>query len=129
MRNNENKFTPTDAGDRALEEEVFQTLHALGWLAPECEKDVQRAEAEFTDATMDLPEILRDSATVFEDKKNETVDVIPFTLGSDAQVDEHLAQAARNGKPIPPEIEKRMRRDRQEAERKRNQTEDGENIE
>lgn len=116
---------PADGGE-ALENEVHQALLSLGWLPPECEDDVQRADAELPAA--DLPEPLRDPATVFDDKAGQAGRVIPFAFGSDAQIEEHLARAARNGGAIPPEIEERMRRDREEAEKQQYQADNGQDI-
>ena len=41
---------PSDGGHEADEAYVHQAIRSLGWTAPECEDDVQRAEAELLSA-------------------------------------------------------------------------------
>ncbi len=120
---------PTDKGSEVIEANVHQAIRSLGWAVPECEQDVRRAEAELSASATPLPESLGDAAAVFEGKTDGGVANVSLAeFGTDAQVEENLARAARQGGKIPPEIEQRMRRDREDAERKLSQDEDGEDI-
>ena len=118
------------SGGEALDSEVHEALRSLGWVAPECEDDVRRAETELSASAAPLPESLIDAATVFAPKAAcGFAKVLSPCFPSDPQTEDNLARAARQGGEIPPEIEEKMRRDRQDAERKLNQDENGQDIE
>jgi len=94
----------------------------LGWVLPQCEGEVARAEEELTALRIALPEELRDAAAVFEREDDEgegegEVILGPLPSSASAYLDATLARAAREGGEISPEIEERMRRDREAAER------------
>ena len=106
-----------DAERPDLQRNVHEALKSIGWTAPECEDDVRRAEAESAAGAAPLPGSLADAAAVFEGKAGGGLaNVCPAAFSPDAQVEENLARAARGGGKIPPEIEERMRRDREDAE-------------
>ena len=109
--------TPSHKGSENLEGKVQRAMTSLGWTVPECEEDVRRAEAELPAGATTLPEPLGDAAAVFEGKADGSMTNVSTTaFGPDAQVEEDLARAARRCGRIPPEIEQRMRRDREAAE-------------
>ena len=115
-----------DDADRALECDVHEALKAMGWLMPESEAEVQPAEAEVPERAAPLPAALLDPDKVFTGRSGAAAPLQALPL--DTVADEHLARAARAGGPIPPEIEERMRRDRQAAEDELDQSDDGQAI-
>jgi hypothetical protein len=123
MANKNKEPAPSDKGREA---DVHQALRSLGWVTPECEDDVRRAEAELSGNATPLPESLTNAGAVFKDKAaGGLADVKPVSFSADPVAGENLARAARQGGKVPPEIEDRMHRDRQEAERELDQGEDG----
>lgn len=106
------KHTRDEESD-PLSPQVHEALGELGWLPPETERDVQRAEQRTSDQT--LPETLRDPRAVFDRTEEPPPATIPFPI--DPDIDATLARAAREGGHLTPEIEEIMRRDRQAAER------------
>ncbi len=111
------------------EPDVHQAMRSLGWLVPECEDDVRRAETQLAGTAPPLPAELADAAAVFQGKLGGGApDMGPIAFGPDAQAEGNLARAARQGGKIPPEIEDRMRRDREDAERELDAGEDGQDV-
>ena len=120
---------PDSANDTALECVVYEALKCLGWAVPDSADDVRRAEAELSESPTPMPESLQDAAAVFEGKAAGGMANVSLTaLGPDAQVEENLAQAAREGGKIPPEIEEQMRRDRLAAEQQLEEDQDGGDV-
>ena len=102
-----------DPGER----DVHEALKSLGWVVPESEHDVRQAEEDLAESRIGLPESLTDAAAVFERKAARGfANVSPLCSPLDRQSEQDLARAARQGGPIPPEMEERMRRDRKAAE-------------
>ncbi len=101
-----------------LERQVYEAMRSLGWIIPTTEEDVERAEALLSKEIIELPEDLRDPYAIpaSMDSDCPPSDHNPST--GDAEVEENLARAAREGGVIRPEIEQRMRQDRQAAEQK-----------
>jgi len=110
---------PSEDPDRPGE--AAARLHAvlaeLGWAPPRDESAVRRAEALPAEPA-DLPAALADPAAVLAGHAGEGEQagwVLPPP--ADADIDATLARAAREGGAISPEVEQRMRRDRELAER------------
>ncbi len=117
MVNKPSEPTPGNDDDQTLANDVNQAMASLGWRVPECEEDVRRAEEELTASVTALPASLGDAETVFTGKaRAESADVKTPEFSPDVQAEQDLARAARQGAAIPPEIERRMRRDREAAE-------------
>jgi len=111
------------------EAQVYAAMKSLRWIVPECEDDVGRAERTLSAPAEGLPQALRDAGAVF----NRTVASgpprpTPAVSAADARVDEGLARAAREGGVISPEIEARMRRDREAAEKRQDDGDDGPDV-
>src|SRR2546430_16829117 len=101
-----------------LEQQVYEAFLARGWIIPQTEGDVSKTEAEIAmEDHQDLPFELRDPYTVLRRALDARPKVLALTpvVG---ETPELLARAAREGKDIPPDIEERMRHDREMAERK-----------
>lgn len=118
-----------ERGHEDLVSDVHQALKSIGWTIPECEDDVRRAEAELSGSATPLPKSLTDAGAVF-DRRPGSSNITPKPLAASPvyEVEDNLARAARQGGTIPPEIEQRMRRDREDAERRLNRDENGEDI-
>ena len=128
------------AGRDPGEQDVYEALKSSGWMVPECDDDVRRAEAELSQALAPLPESLADPQAVFEGQAAPPSAASPGTAPGavspgtsprdacglaalrlsvfppDPQTEHNLARAARQGGNIPPEIEEKMHRDRKTAE-------------
>jgi hypothetical protein len=103
----------------ALDREILHAMHDENWLAPETEEAVKRAEARLEGEKITIP-------TSFEHPRDllRHGGKIRIIRRSDrnAQSDEareDLARAAREGGTITPEIEERMKADRDRAESKK----------
>ena len=102
-----------------LELQVYEAFLARGWIIPQTEADVSRAEAEMAAGECkELPFRLRDPYAVLRRASEGRAKVLSLQPAEDDETPEHMARAAREGKDIPPEIEERMRQDRAAAERK-----------
>jgi len=102
-----------------LELQVCEAFLARGWIIPQTEADVSRAEAEMAaEVCEELPSKLRDPCAVLRRSLERRAKVLSLQPAEDDETTEHMARAARSGKAIPPEIEERMRQDRETAERK-----------
>jgi hypothetical protein len=101
-----------------LEQQVYEAFLARGWIIPQTEGDVSRTEAEIVmEDHRDLPFEMRDPYTVLRRALDARPKVLALTPVV-SETPELLARAAREGKDIPPDIEERMRHDREMAERK-----------
>lgn len=114
----DNNHKPSVADESALEAIVQRVLSATGRIVPRTEEEVADAEAHIKEEDIRLPEKLRRPpvgpvehvAPLAEPLREK-----PHTAAS-----ENLARAARFGKAIPEEIQKRMEEDRKNAEREAN---------
>ncbi len=107
--------------DDDIEREIAKAMQSLGWIVPQSEDDVLRAEAELAEygGSAGLPEALIDPKAVFDHTPGHAPSGPElFQFPVDQEIEENLARAAREGGPIPPEIEEILRRDREAAERK-----------
>ena len=108
---------------------MYAAMKSLGWIVPECERDVRHAAETLSVAAEGLPQALSDAGAVFDGKAADGgAPPHPVAPASDMRVDEHLARAAREGGTISPEIEARMRRDRQAAEKRQDDGDDGSDV-
>ena len=102
-----------------LELQVYEAFLARGWIIPQTEADVSRAEAEMSAGECEeLPSKLHDPYAVLKRSSERQAKVMSLQQADDDEMPEQMARAARFGKDIPPEIEERMRQDREAAERK-----------
>jgi len=103
---------------RTLESEILRAMHDEDWLAPETEDAVTRAEARLAGEKVTIPtsferprDLLRHSGKIRIIRRSER--------SEQNEARENLARAAREGGKISPEIEERMKADRDHAERKK----------
>jgi hypothetical protein len=100
-----------------LEQLVYEALMERGWIIPQTEGDVSRAEAKMAVEDREKPlRELCDPAVVLSQSQTEGGTVTALQP-ADLETSELLARAARAGKDIPLEVDERMRRDREMAER------------
>src|SRR5712692_3162085 len=86
-----------------LEQQVYEAFLARGWIIPQTEGDVSRAEAEMAaDDHKELPPELRDPYAVLRRAQGVGARVTALQP-VDAETPELLARAAREGKDIPKE--------------------------
>ena len=104
----------------SLEDQVHRAMKALGWLVPETDDEVAQAEAELEANPVPLPDKL---LKVFPPFENVPPSPEPQSAGrSQRETEQHLARAAREGGDISAEVEERMKRDRERAERESEQS-------
>lgn len=100
--------------EEALEQAVYEAMKSLGWIIPQIPEDVEKSEAELAKHPIEIPARLRDAEAVFRETSGSRCRApVPPT---DFVSEENLARVAREGAAVPPEIEERMRRDREAAE-------------
>jgi hypothetical protein len=105
---------PSSIDDAVLDALVYRVLSTTGRVVPRTEEEVAQVEAEIEEWDVELPEGLAQPPTgpsTVDDADTEPLLEKPFSTTS-----ENLAQAARCGTEIPPEIQQRMEEDRRRAE-------------
>jgi hypothetical protein len=100
-----------------LDHEIFIAMCQEGWLIPHTVEEVLEAEREIASQTLPLPNQLSDPAALLKKAGRFLRAVRTESLSVDETVAENLSRAARNGAPLSPQIEERMRQDRAKAER------------
>jgi hypothetical protein len=102
-----------------LELQVYEAFLARGWIIPQTEADVSRAEAQMAGKECEeLPPSLCDPYELLRRSSETRAKVVSLQPAEDDETPELLARAARAGKDIPRDIEERMRQDRETAEKK-----------
>lgn len=115
------KSVPTRV--KNLEESIYEAMRRNGQVVPQTIEDVLRAEAEGagTGECGDLPAELQNPYTVLRHScERKTLEFRPAERSVDSETEPEItraARAARAGKEISAEIEERMRRDREAADR------------
>jgi hypothetical protein len=107
---------PKDDRFEETERLVHEYLRSTGKLIPQTPEEVAAVEEWLSQHDVELPKTLRSLDGCSLPRKLETPIVIPFPRVS-TETSEGLARAARDGKAITPEVETRMKRDREEKER------------
>lgn len=93
---------------------TFAAMVQAGWLLPTDEDAVARIEQQLAGKSIPLPASLRDPGTVLDGQP--TGRAHRLALSRPPVDEEPMARAARNARRIDPEIERRMRHDRRQAE-------------
>ena len=122
----QNRKSGEDSG--RVVQDVHATLMNMGWLIPESEGEVRQAEAALADGPTVIPEELVDAEAVWKRSSEASHRGLSLGFPADPAAEQHIARAAREGGRIPPEIEDRMRRDREEAEKSFEQDEHGQDV-
>lgn len=101
-----------------IERKIYATLRAKGLIIPITAQEVLDAEAIMKDNMVELPKELRDPDVILNRAKQKlSIKFTPLS-SSNKEIEENLARAAREDGNISPEIENRMRKDREAAEKK-----------
>ena len=99
------------------ESELLRAMHKAQWFVPETAEEVAKAEAEIEGTEVQRPTSFHNPLDWLEqDLRLNYVNCI--SPNDKDEVTEGLARAAREGGVISPEVEKRMKRDREAAESK-----------
>lgn len=102
----------------ALEREILRAMHDEDWLAPETEDAVIRAEAHLAGEKVTIPTSFERPRDLL--RRSGKIRIIRHSERSEQnEAREDLARAAREGGKISPEIEERMKADRDHAESKK----------
>lgn len=101
-----------------LERNIYVTLRLKGLIIPITAQEVLDAEALMKDNMIELPEELCDPEAILNRSKQKLSITSSPLSSSNKEIEENLAQAAREEGIISPEIEERMRKDREVAEKK-----------
>lgn len=107
----------TPAGEDALGTEFHRALAPLGWRLPETEDEIAEAEEWAAEHPPNIPAHVADPAQALSRPRPRPVPLRPVSLEAEEDVEENLARAAREGGDIPAEVEERMQKDREDAER------------
>lgn len=99
-----------------LEKLVHEYMRRTGKLMPQTPEEVAHAEAWIAKQNVQLPESLKVQSGCSLTRRPKTTTVLRFPSAS-SDVTHGLARAAREGKAIAPEVEERMRQDREQKER------------
>ncbi|MFN0157048.1 MAG: hypothetical protein ACKVRP_03125 [Bacteroidota bacterium] len=106
-------------GKNTFEDGVYKALQTRGWVIPKTEEEVCLAESELKEHEVKLPSMLANPEAVWTRIKR-TMRLVPGRSQDEPDtIEENLARAARERGNITPEIEKRMRQDREQAEKER----------
>ena len=109
--------TITSLADEAkLELLLYLACRRGGWLFATTESDVAREEERQAADPIDIPVVLRDPNEVWK-RAQQFISARKLAPKIDQETKANLARAARGGSPIPQEIQERMRRDRERAEK------------
>lgn len=104
-------------GDELVERLAHRAARNAGWLMPETEDEVAQAELELAINPVPLPPELADPSAILNHLTGCQSVPGPIRLRISADVETNLARAAREGSDISPDVEARMRADREAAER------------
>lgn len=99
-----------------LEHLLYEACRASGWLFASTERDVAEEELRQASESIDVPDDIRDPNYVWH-RASQLTNTRKLTPVIDEGTKENLARAARGGVSIPKEIEERMHRDREKAEK------------
>ena len=114
-KNNRNEDKP--APGEGLGAELHRALSSLGWRLPESEDEIAEVEQWADEHPPHVPPEVADPARALARPRGRAIPLRPVSLEAGDAIEENLARAAREGGSIPPEIEERMRKDREDAER------------
>ena len=114
-KNNRSEGKP--APGEGLGAELHRAFSSLGWRLPETEDEIAEAEEWVEKHPPLVPPEIADSEQALARPRGRAIAIRKVSLEADDAIEENLARAAREGGSIPPEIEERMRKDREDAER------------
>ncbi len=105
---------------KQFEKYLHRTMKQIGWIIPETIEDVFIIEREIEKTTLDMPRQLTDPNIIFNKYKQGKLNYKDNKIHKD-DIDYPYTQAARNGSEIPEDIKEKMRIDRLEIEKNKNE--------
>ena len=111
----DNKSKRSHVDEVELQSLIYRFLCATGRIVPQTEDDVAHAEATVDEDRVELPQSLLRPPV--RPPSHDVAKATGLPMGSLTPMGENLARAARSGKDIPPEVLRRMKKDRERAER------------
>ncbi len=99
----------------AQEKALYEALKRYGYIFPETEDELKHFEESISKMKLNFPDKFNDPLKILEVGKIEKIE--GYITFSDEEIEENLAQAAREGSEIPDEVLKQMEIDRQKAEK------------
>lgn len=113
---------PSSQGNTdSLDGKIYDAMCTLGWLTRLDDKILKEDEILFEQSRHELPIELSDPSSIIQKIRERESAAKEKTASINQAVAENLARAAREGGKIAPEIEERMKRDREATERQTNQ--------
>ena len=101
------------------EEKVFlKALKNYGYIFPETEEELKLSEENISMMDFEIPDKLNDPLEILKLCRIEKIS--EFNSFYDAEIEENLAQAAREGSNIPDDVWEQMENDRKREENKNN---------
>ena len=101
--------------NKADQEKAFhKALKSYGYIFPETDEELQNFEISISKMKFDIPDKFSNPLTILSTGKIKKVN--EFNTFYDEEVEENLAQAAREGSNIPDEVWIQMEKDRKNAE-------------
>lgn len=92
----------------------YEALKSYGYIFPETEEDLEKFEISILKMKFSIPDNLNDPGRILTEGRIEKSS--QFNLFYDEQVEENLAQAAREGSDISSDVWEQMEKDRKRAE-------------
>ena len=103
------------------EEILYKALKNYGYAFPESKEELKLAEQMISKMEFEIPDKLNDPLEILKVGRIEKVS--EFHSFYDAEIEENLAQAAREGSNIPDDVWEQMEEDRKKNEDKKNDKE------
>lgn len=100
------------------EKAFFKALKKHGYIFPESEEELKVLEEKISMMHFEIPDKLNDPLEILKVGRIEKVSKVDSFY--DAELEENLAQAAREGSNIPDDVWEQMEKDRKKEENKNN---------
>lgn len=112
---------PSQGNADDLDRKLYNAMCSLGWLTKLDEEILKEDEHQFEQSGHVLPAELSDPGLIIQKIRQREIAAKEKMASVNQSIAENLARAAREGGKISPEIEERMKRDREATERQTNQ--------
>jgi hypothetical protein len=101
--------------DGDFEKAVLEAMRG-SWILPQTPEEVRQAEEGLGSNPVDLPVGLANPYSVLDKPSRKIRLGRPLETDRDLSLEQNLAQVAREGGEIPPQVKEQMRKDREAAE-------------
>jgi hypothetical protein len=105
------------SSSKDIEIAFYNALKKYGYLFPETPEELECLKIRLSNKNIEIPQELDNPMEIIKRGYIELKD--SFDIENNNIVEENLAQAAREGKEITPEVQSEMDKDREAAEKKR----------